>query len=162
MTALDHSNSGARPADEKEGFLEREQDKKGLSRRGFLGAGAGAAAAGAVTSASTGDAAAPVAGAVVRKKYAVVIDARRFYGVHACTVACKAEYKVPLGENRSWVEEIEKGNYPNVSRSFLPRLCNHCDEPACVSVCPTGATWKRDEDGIVERATWIKMPLAHS
>jgi len=47
------------------------------------------------------------------------------------------------------VDYVEKGDYPNVSRSFLPRLCNHCSKPQCVDVCPTGATWKRKEDGIV-------------
>lgn len=122
-------------------------ESKQLSRRGFFAAsGVAVAGAGAVTVArAVGEA---PAGAP-RKQYAMVIDARRCYGVHACSVACKAEYKVPLGENRSWVEEIEKGNYPNVSRSFLPRLCNHCEDPACVKVCPTGATWKRAEDGIV-------------
>jgi tetrathionate reductase subunit B len=130
--------------------VTEDRDKSGsrkLSRRGFVAAGGAAVAgAGAVTVArAVGDTASPGP----RKQYAMVIDARRCYGVHACTVACKAEYKVPLGENRSWVEEIEKGDYPNVSRSFLPRLCNHCEEPACVKVCPTGATWKREEDGIV-------------
>ena len=81
--------------------------------------------------------------------YAMVIDTRKCTGCHACTVACKAEFEVPLGVNRSWVEYVEKGTYPNVSRSFLPRLCNQCSEPQCVSVCPTGATYKRKEDGIV-------------
>jgi len=117
-----------------------------LSRREFFKA-SGAAAAGIATATSTaaasGDPAKP------KKRYAMVIDARRCYGVHACTVACKAEFNVPLGENRSWVEEVEKGTYPNVTRNFLPRLCNHCSTPNCVSVCPTGATWQREEDGIV-------------
>jgi tetrathionate reductase subunit B len=81
--------------------------------------------------------------------YAMVIDTRKCTGCHACTVACKAEFDVPLGVHRSWVEYVEKGDYPNVSRSFLPRLCNQCSEPQCVSVCPTGATYKRKEDGIV-------------
>mgnify|MGYP005854833871 CR=1 FL=1 len=116
-----------------------------LSRRGFFAASAGAGA----SAAAVGGAAQDTTSDGPRKKYAMVIDARRCYGVQACTVACKAEYKVPLGENRSWVEEIEKGSYPNVSRSFLPRLCNQCDKPSCVSVCPTNATWKREEDGIV-------------
>jgi len=81
--------------------------------------------------------------------YAMVIDTRRCVGCHACSVACKTENDVPLGVTRSWVEYVEKGSYPNVTRHFLPRLCNHCSEPQCVKVCPTGATYKRKEDGIV-------------
>jgi tetrathionate reductase subunit B len=85
----------------------------------------------------------------VKPHYGMLIDARKCTGCHACTVACKAEFDVPLGVNRSWVEYVEKGDYPNVSRNFLPRLCNHCRHPSCVDVCPTGATWKRKADGIV-------------
>jgi tetrathionate reductase subunit B len=81
--------------------------------------------------------------------YGMVIDTRRCSGCHSCSVACKSEFDVPLGNTRSWVEYTEKGTYPNVSRAFLPRLCNHCSDPQCVSVCPTGATIKREEDGIV-------------
>ena len=84
-----------------------------------------------------------------RKQYGMVIDVRRCIGCHACSVACKSEFDVPIGETRSWVEYVEKGVYPNVSRSFLPRLCNHCSEPPCVYVCPTNATYKRQQDGIV-------------
>ena len=78
-----------------------------------------------------------------------MIDTRRCIGCHACTVACKSDNDVPLGYNRCWDEYTEKGSFPNVDRSFLPRLCNHCSQPACVDVCPTGATYKRKEDGIV-------------
>ncbi len=128
--------------------MKDNSDETRISRRAFFASGAAATGAGVgATALARGDDA--QSGRAGRKHYVMVIDARRCYGVQACTVACKAEYKVPLGENRSWVEEIEKGNFPNVSRSFLPRLCNHCDNPPCVSVCPTGATWKRDEDGIV-------------
>lgn len=81
--------------------------------------------------------------------WGMLIDLRKCTGCHACSVACKAEFSVPLGEYRSSVDYIEKGEFPDVSRHFLPRLCNNCDKPACVSVCPTGATWKREEDGIV-------------
>ena len=84
-----------------------------------------------------------------KRQYGMVIDVRRCIGCHACTVACKSEFDVPLGENRAWVEYVEKGEYPNVGRSFLPRLCNHCSEPPCVGVCPTNATYKRQQDGIV-------------
>ncbi len=122
------------------------KSKPNLNRRDFFAA-SGVAAVGAGAVVANGVAAG--AAATPKKQYAMVIDARRCYGVHACSVACKAEYNVPLGETRSWVEFIEKGTFPNVSRNFLPRLCNHCSQPNCVSVCPTGATWRREEDGII-------------
>ena len=82
-------------------------------------------------------------------QYAMLIDLRRCIGCHSCSVACKADFDVPMGAARSWVEYTEKGQYPNVSRTFLPRLCNQCSQPDCVRVCPTGATYKRPQDGIV-------------
>ncbi len=117
------------------------------SRRGLvknIGKGAALATVAAVLPGS--------AQAAVTKRsvhYAMVIDTRKCTGCHACTVACKTEFEVPLGKQRSWVEYVEKGTYPNVSRSFLPRLCNQCSNPHCVDVCPTGATYKRKEDGII-------------
>lgn len=82
------------------------------------------------------------------KRLAMVIDLRRCTGCRACQVACKAEFNVPLGVWRSWVKYVERGSYPNVKLHFLPRLCNHCDDPPCVSVCPTKASYKRG-DGVV-------------
>ncbi|MFQ6092320.1 MAG: 4Fe-4S dicluster domain-containing protein [bacterium] len=81
-------------------------------------------------------------------RYAMVIDLRKCIGCHSCSVACKAELDVPLGVFASWVKIIEKGTYPNVSRSFLPSLCNNCENPICVTNCPVEASYKR-EDGIV-------------
>lgn len=120
-----------------------------VSRRSFLRNVGAASAAGAV---AAGTAAVPkVARAATARTvhYGMLIDTRRCSGCHACSVACKAEFDVPLGSTRSWVEYIEKGEFPNVGRSFLPRLCNHCNHPPCVDVCPTNATYKRKEDGIV-------------
>jgi tetrathionate reductase subunit B len=120
---------------------------KTVSRRSFMNAiGVGAASAATVVAAPRS----AKAITVNRKpRYGMLIDLRRCIGCHACSVACKAEFDVPLGVYRSWVEYAEKGDFPNVRRSFLPRLCNHCEQPPCVGVCPTGATWKREEDGIV-------------
>lgn len=81
-------------------------------------------------------------------RWAMVMDVRRCTGCQACTVGCKAENEVPLGVWRTHVRYYETGKYPNVRRQRLPHICNHCDNPPCVSVCPTGASQRRD-DGIV-------------
>jgi tetrathionate reductase subunit B len=78
----------------------------------------------------------------------MVIDLGRCIGCHTCEVVCKMENNVSLGVWQIWVKEIEKGRYPNVRKEFLPLLCNNCDNPICVTVCPTGASFKR-KDGIV-------------
>ncbi len=85
---------------------------------------------------------------MAKKRYGFLIDLRRCIGCHTCSVACKSENAVPIGVWRSWVKQISKGEYPNTSLSFLPILCNNCEDPICVTVCPTLASQKR-EDGIV-------------
>lgn len=82
------------------------------------------------------------------KRYAMVIDLRTCVGCYACQVACKSENKVPSSVYRSWMEEQETGEFPKVSRSRWPRLCNHCADPSCVKVCPVEATYQL-EDGTV-------------
>ena len=123
------------------------KNSSSIDRRAFIKGTAAVAAAGVGVAAGVTSTRAAV---TARKPhYGMLIDLRKCIGCHACSVACKAEFDVPLGVTRSWVEYVEKGDYPNVKRSFLPRLCNHCSKPQCVSVCPTNATWKRKEDGIV-------------
>ncbi|BCV21321.1 4Fe-4S dicluster domain-containing protein [Moorella sp. Hama-1] len=82
------------------------------------------------------------------KQYGMVIDLRRCVGCHACTVVCNMENNVARGHFRSYVQEADKGTYPNVTRVKLPRLCNHCSEAPCIKVCPTGASY-RNAEGIV-------------
>ncbi len=81
-------------------------------------------------------------------RYGFLIDLRKCIGCHTCQVACKVENDVPLGVYRTWVKEVEKGVYPRVRKHFLPILCNQCEKPACVSVCPVEATFSLD-NGIV-------------
>jgi tetrathionate reductase subunit B len=116
------------------------------NRRDFLKTVAGGVTGGAVAASGLTKAS---AASPKTAQFGMLIDLRKCVGCQACTVACKAEFDVPLGANRSWVEYVEKGTYPNVGRSFLPRLCNHCSEPDCVTVCPTNATYKRKQDGVV-------------
>lgn len=87
-----------------------------------------------------------------RRRWVMVIDLRKCIGCHGCTVACVAENKLPPGVVYRPVKDEESGSYPNVARRFLPHLCNHCEEPPCVPVCPVTpvkATNQRP-DGIVD------------
>jgi tetrathionate reductase subunit B len=112
-----------------------------VSRRQVL-KGAGAAAIGA----AAGLMPAGKAFAAREKKaprWAFIVDLRRCIGCRACTVACKAEFNVPLGAFRTIVPAEVHGKYPKSEKLFLPRLCNHCegskeeDEiPPCVKICP--------------------------
>ena len=81
--------------------------------------------------------------------YGFVIDLRKCIGCHACTIACKAEHDIPVGVNRCWVKTVEKGTFPDTQRLFFPVLCNQCTEAPCLTICPTGALFKR-KDGIVD------------
>ena len=85
------------------------------------------------------------------KRYGMLVDIRRCIGCQACTVSCSMENLPPLGQFRTTVLQYEvdtkvQGAPP--AMVSLPRLCNHCDNPPCIPVCPVGATYKR-EDGIV-------------
>lgn len=49
----------------------------------------------------------------------------------------------------NWDEDQGEGEYPNSYYFYLPRLCNHCANPACLAACSRNAIYKRQEDGIV-------------
>ncbi len=84
------------------------------------------------------------------KKYGFVIDPRRCIDCRACLVACRAENNVPIPNTRIWVyDQGVAGEFPNLTQQFVPYNCMHCDEPPCVEACPSQATYKRKEDGIV-------------
>jgi Fe-S-cluster-containing dehydrogenase component/formate-dependent nitrite reductase membrane component NrfD len=82
-------------------------------------------------------------------KYGFVIDNRKCIGCHACTTACKSEHNVPVGVNRTWVKQVEKGEFPDSRRLFSVMRCNHCTDAPCVEICPTEALFVR-ADGIVD------------
>ncbi len=82
------------------------------------------------------------------KRYGMVVDLNRCVGCQTCTIACKQANDTPPGVQWRRVLDVEYGSFPNVERVFLVTGCQHCANPPCVPVCPTGATRQR-ADGLV-------------
>jgi len=82
------------------------------------------------------------------KRYAMVVDSKKCINCKACVVACRAENAVPLAYSRPWITEDARGVWPKLMVAFSPEQCHQCAHPACVRVCPTGASYQR-QDGIV-------------
>ncbi len=110
-----------------------------ISRRQVLKGVGAAALTGAATLVPAGKA---IAARAKAPRWAYIIDLRRCIGCRACTVACKAEFAVPLGAFRTAVYQEVLGKFPKAEKLFLPKICNHCEGnkedgiPICVKVCP--------------------------
>ncbi|MEQ8321209.1 MAG: 4Fe-4S dicluster domain-containing protein [Rhodospirillales bacterium] len=104
--------------------------------------------------------------ATTKQKLGLVIDLDICVGCHACAVNCKewnaGGHAAPLTDrdpygakpigvwfNRIHTFEASAGEGEPSRTVHFPKSCLHCEEAACVTVCPTGASFKREEDGIV-------------
>jgi len=77
-------------------------------------------------------------------------DVKRCSGCMACVVACMDQNDLPdHSPSFRHVACLESGADQGAKMHFLSLACLHCGEAPCVEVCPTGALFKREEDGIV-------------
>jgi phenylacetyl-CoA:acceptor oxidoreductase subunit 1 len=81
-------------------------------------------------------------------RWAMVADLERCVGCQTCVAACRHTNATSPAVQWRKVLDVEAGNFPNVSRTFVPVGCQHCEDPPCMHVCPTTATRQR-ADGIV-------------
>ena len=94
-------------------------------------------------------------------RYGMVIDTKKCIGCHVCAMACKTENNLPndVWWNRIFTDnggemgfDMVGGSYPdNLQFGYIPVACQHCENPACVKVCPVGATYKDPETGVVRQ-----------
>ena len=88
-------------------------------------------------------------------QYAILTDVNKCVGCLACSISCKVTNDVPVGSYWNKVLRIgpnprqEGGQWPDVYTYFLTMQCQHCEDPECVKVCPTGASHKL-ADGTVQ------------
>jgi len=85
-----------------------------------------------------------------QRKYAMVIDHSKCLGCKTCTIACNVENSVLTTKTWNVVLDTIEGDYPGYKRKFVPRPCMHCEAPACVDVCPTGASYKHEDTTTVQ------------
>ena len=105
------------------------------------------------------------------RKLGLVIDLDTCVGCHACVVSCKGwnteNYGAPLSDQQPYgadpsgtflnrvhsyeVQPLASSAMPHPAAQLVhfPKSCLHCEDAPCVTVCPTGASYKRVEDGIV-------------
>ena len=91
-------------------------------------------------------------------QYGMIINLERCIGCHTCAVSCRSEWHVPTEYRRSWVKRLGPSNTPDgLSFTFYPGMCNHCDTPACVAVCPVDPVEVTFKDAGAVRIRTIKV-----
>lgn len=82
-------------------------------------------------------------------RFGMAIDTTKCVGCMDCVVACKTENNVPEGYNRDWIVQAVSGTFPTLTMEIRSERCNHCDNPPCVTSCPTGASHVHDFGKVV-------------
>ena len=78
-------------------------------------------------------------------QYGFFFDMNRCYACQACSIACKDWNEIePGAEKWMTVYEWESGTFPNLRLHSLAFSCAHCENPACVAACESGALYKEE------------------
>ena len=80
------------------------------------------------------------------RKFVMVIDLAKCKNARKCMTSCQSHHQLKPEQHHINVLEMEDEN--NGLTYYMPKPCQHCDNPPCVTVCPVDATFKRS-DGIV-------------
>ena len=83
---------------------------------------------------------------IPNRKFVMVVDLAKCKNALKCTSACNKHHYI-TGEN-AWLKVYKMQESKDTAPYWMPTTCQHCDQPACVTVCPVDATFKR-RDGIV-------------
>ena len=142
---------------------EKQEQNLNKSRREFIGKSAAAAAisviAPGVTFHQVAQARPLDEPASSKNRWGMLIDTNKCAdGCNACVTACEKENGWGAGstdeqhsspeQKAQWIRKVTLKNKLTGHTHSLPMMCQHCEEPPCVDVCPTGASFKRT-DGIV-------------
>ena len=81
------------------------------------------------------------------KRAGIIIDLRRCIGCHSCSVSCKTEHDIALGDFRNRVRYLEHKDKNTLS--FLPQMCMHCQDAPCMNACESQAIIKLENSSVV-------------
>ncbi|MDD3517729.1 MAG: 4Fe-4S dicluster domain-containing protein [Chromatiales bacterium] len=129
------------------------ESKPDLSRRQFLGGAAAVAGLAVAPGVFLVESASAATGASSKVRWGLLIDTNLCdSGCDACVTACNKEHGLN-GHGRpatdaQYIRKVDLKDRKTGATRSLPVMCQHCEHPPCVDVCPTGASMKRP-DGIV-------------
>ena len=84
-----------------------------------------------------------------KKQVGMLLDLNRCVGCHSCSVSCKTEHEVPLGNFRMRVRYLERPNKQTIA--FAPLMCMHCQDAPCLDACPSNAIARLEDGRVVIR-----------
>ena len=87
-------------------------------------------------------------------------DMSRCTGCRACQIACKDKNRLEVGTIYRNAHTFSVGSFPEVKCYSYSASCNHCESPACMAACPTGAIDKREDGAVIpagEKVTVVRV-----